>query len=306
MNINGKNALITGASRGIGRAIALELARQGANRLLLVARDRDQLQQVATEVKELGVEASILPLDLTDARSVHLAITQAWQTQGPIDLLVNCAGVAYQAPFLQSQLAQVQQEISTNYLGAYSITQVVARLMVDCHRGAIVNVGSLMGKVAAPTLTGYSASKFALLGFTQALRHELAPYNIQVMALLPTLTDTDMAEQINTFQGVAAISAEHVAKVLVQGLQQARSEIAVGWQGHLLLLGNRISPTLVQWIVHHASRHLILAEPSTRQAAWRNIIPHRLGQRLMQVRRSLLLWRRFRSRLSWRFASLKG
>ncbi|MBD2326144.1 SDR family NAD(P)-dependent oxidoreductase [Alkalinema sp. FACHB-956] len=302
MQINGKQALITGASRGIGRAIALEFAQQGASRLLLVARNGDRLQQVATEVRNLGAEASVLPLDLTDTLSVNQAITRAWQTQGPIDILVNCAGVAYQAPFLQSQLVNVQQEISTNYLGAYSITQVIARLMADRRSGAIVNVGSLMSKVAAPTLTGYSASKFALLGFTQALRHELAPYNIQVMALLPTLTDTDMAEQIHSFRGVTAISAQHVAKALVKGLQQARSELAVGWQGHLLILGNRISPTLVEWVVHQSSRHLIWA--STHADCWTQI-----AQRFVQQlpgRRSGVLLRRLRSRLSWRLAALKG
>ncbi|HEY9823703.1 MAG TPA: SDR family NAD(P)-dependent oxidoreductase, partial [Candidatus Sericytochromatia bacterium] len=94
MNIQGKTALITGASRGIGRAIAIELAQQGAKRLLLVARDRQRLAEVATQIEALGVEVVILALDLTQPVEVNIAIAKAWRDNGPIHLLVNCAGVA--------------------------------------------------------------------------------------------------------------------------------------------------------------------------------------------------------------------
>ena len=192
MNVQGKTALVTGASRGIGRAIALELARQGMKRLLLLARDRQRLEQVATEIEAIGAEAVTLAVDLTLPVEVNIAIANVWKLHGPIHLLVNCAGVAHQAPFLQSKLPQVQEEVSLNFMGMYSITHLVARRMASQQGGTIVNVSSLMGKVAAPTMSTYSATKFAILGFTQALRRELAPYNIKVIALLPTLTDTDM------------------------------------------------------------------------------------------------------------------
>jgi len=102
MNIRGKVALVTGASRGIGRAIALELAQQGIHRLILVARDRQKLREVAQEVEAMGVEATTLAIDLTQATEVNIAIAQLWRNYGPIHLLVNCAGVAYQSSFLQS------------------------------------------------------------------------------------------------------------------------------------------------------------------------------------------------------------
>src|SRR4028119_1680144 len=97
MDIQGKTALVTGASRGIGRAIAIQLAKQGAKRLLLVARDRQRLAEVATEIEALGSEAVILALDLTQLVEVNIAIAQAGRDRGPIDLLVNCAGVTHQA-----------------------------------------------------------------------------------------------------------------------------------------------------------------------------------------------------------------
>ena len=96
MNVHGKTALITGASRGIGRAIALELAQQGVKCLILVARDLERLNSVASEVESLGIKAVSLPLDLSQTIEVNIAIAQVWRDWGPIDILVNCAGVAHQ------------------------------------------------------------------------------------------------------------------------------------------------------------------------------------------------------------------
>lgn len=254
MNIKGQTALVTGASRGIGRAIALELAQQGVKRLLIVARDRQRLAEVAQEIEILGVEVVILPLDLTQLVQVNVAIAHAWKNYGPIHLLINCAGVAHQTPFLHSKLPQVQQEIAINLMGLYTITRLVARRMATQRQGTIVNVSSLMGKVAAPTMATYSATKFAILGFTQALRGELAPYNIRVMALLPSLTDTDMVRELDLFRWVMPMTPQEVAKALVAGLQKQSPEILVGWQSHLAVWCNRIAPWLMEKI-------LLLAAP---------------------------------------------
>jgi 3-oxoacyl-[acyl-carrier protein] reductase len=129
MDIQGKTALITGASRGIGRAIAIELAQNGAKRLLLVARNRHKLAQVAAQIEALGTEPVILPLDLTQPIEVNIAIAKAWRDNSPIHLLVNCAGVAHQASFLQSQLPKVSEEIAINFMGMYTMTRIVARRM---------------------------------------------------------------------------------------------------------------------------------------------------------------------------------
>ncbi|HEY9620376.1 MAG TPA: SDR family NAD(P)-dependent oxidoreductase [Crinalium sp.] len=249
MKIQGKTALITGASRGIGRAIALELAQQGMTRLILVGRDPQRLTEIVTDVEALGVEAIALPLDLTQPIEVSIAIAQAWRNYGPIHLLVNCAGVAHQAPFLQSRLPQVQQELSTNLVGMYTITRLIARRMAAQREGTIVNVSSLMGKIAAPTMATYSATKFAILGFTQALRGELAGHNVQVTALLPSLTDTDMVRDLQWFRWVQPMKAEDVAQALVLGLRRNSPEILVGWQSHLAVWGHRIAPWLMEKIL---------------------------------------------------------
>lgn len=253
MNLKGKTALVTGASRGIGRAIAIELARQGVRRLVLVARNADRLHDVATEVRAWGAEAIVLPLDLTQPIDVNVAVAHAWRNHGPFQLLINCAGVAYQAPFLQSRLPNVHAEIATNLIGLYTITRLIARRMAAHRQGHIVNVSSLMGKVAAPTMATYSATKFAILGFTQALRGELAPYNVQVSALLPSLTDTDMARDLRWFRWVTPMTPEQVAQALVRGLRWRSPEILVGWQTKLAVWCGQVAPMVLEKLVQWAA-----------------------------------------------------
>ncbi len=249
MNIKGKTALITGASRGIGKAIALELAQQGIGHLLLVAKDRQRLANVAAEIATMGVKVTTLSVDLTQSSSINIAIARAWRTHRPIHLLVNCAGVAHQAPFLETKLPKVEEEITINLLGMMTITRLLAKRMANQKEGTIVNVSSLMGKVAAPTMSTYSATKFAIIGFTQALRSELAGHNIKVVALLPTLTDTDMARNLRLFRWVMPMTPEKVARAMVAGLYKNSGEILVGWQSYLAVWCQRIFPQLLEKIL---------------------------------------------------------
>ncbi len=264
--IQGKTALITGASRGIGRAIALEFANQGAKRLILVARNRQRLADVATEVKALGTEVVLLALDLTQPVEVSIAIAQAWRDHGPVHILVNCAGVAHQSAFLQAQLPDVQEEIATNLLGMYTITRLIARRMVARRQGTIVNVSSLMGRLAAPTMATYSATKFAILGFTKALRGELANHRVEVVALLPSLTDTDMASNLQKFRWILPMTPQQVAIALLDGLERGSTEILVGWQSHLAVLCDRVAPWLMEKILWLAA-----PLPSARQRTYDRI-----------------------------------
>lgn len=253
MNIQDKTALITGASRGIGRAIALELAQQGIHHLLLVARDRQKLADVAAEITTMGVKVTTLSVDLTRTSAINIAIAQAWRTHRPIHLLINCAGVAHQAPFLETKLPKVEEEISLNLLGMMTITRILAKRMASQKEGTIVNVSSLMGKVPAPTMSTYSATKFAIVGFTQALRSELAGHNIKVVTLLPTLTDTDMTSNLKLFRWVMPMTPEKVAQALISGLYKNSNEILVGWQSYLAVWCQRIFPGLFQRILMFAA-----------------------------------------------------
>jgi 3-oxoacyl-[acyl-carrier protein] reductase len=251
MQLQHKTALVTGASRGIGRAIAIELAQSGIRRLIAVARNRDHLEDLAAEIHQINprIQVIVLPLDLTQPIEVNTAIATTWRDYGPIHLLVNCAGVASQKPFLQARFPDVYQEISLNLLGLYAVTRCVARRMVSQREGTIVNVSSLMGKVAAPTMATYSATKFAILGFSQALRSELAADNVQVVTFLPTLTDTDMVKDLQRFRWVRPVTPQRVAKTLLRGLRDGKTEILVGWQSHLAIYCQNLAPWLMDRIV---------------------------------------------------------
>ncbi|MEM9482999.1 MAG: SDR family NAD(P)-dependent oxidoreductase [Cyanobacteria bacterium P01_F01_bin.116] len=249
MDMQGKTALVTGASRGIGRAIAIELAKQGASYILLIARNLQKLKEVATEIRSYGAQAIPLSVDLTEPTSVNIVVAQAWKDYGPFDLLVNCAGIAHQSNFLKTNLGQAHAELSTNLLGLYTVTWLVGRRMASRRQGTIVNVSSLMGKVAAPTMATYSATKFAIVGFTQALRHELAPHGVRVATLLPSLTDTDMVREFNLFRWVLPLSTDQVAQGLITGLKSRNSEIAIGWQSHMALWFHRFLPQAMDTLI---------------------------------------------------------
>ena len=249
MNLKTKTALVTGASRGIGKAIALQLAQRGVKRLVLVSRNRQKLAEVAAEIESLEVEVITLAVDLTQSVATTIAIAKAWRNYGPIDILVNCAGVAHQAPFLESELPKMQEEISLNLMGMFTIVRLIAKRMAARKEGVIVNVSSLMGKVAAPTMSTYSATKFAIVGFSQALRVELAPHNIKVIALLPSLTKTDMIANLKLFRWVIPMTPESVARSLIVGLSRDSPEILVGWQSHLAVWCQRIFPWLWEKIL---------------------------------------------------------
>lgn len=249
MDLKGKTALITGASRGIGKAIAIELARQGIAKLLLVARNRQKLAEVAADIAKLGVEVVTLAIDLTQPKAINIAIAQAWRNHGAVDILINCAGVVHQTPFLKSQISKVEEEISLNFLGMVTIVRLIAKRMANRKQGVIVNVSSLMGKVAAPTMATYSATKFAIVGFTQALRLELAPHNIRVMTLLPSLTKTDMMRDLKLFRWVIPTTPETVARSLIAGIKKDEPEILVGWQSHLAVWCQKICPWLLNKIL---------------------------------------------------------
>ena len=134
-----------------------------------------------------------------------------------------------------------------------TITRLMAKRMASQKEGTIVNVSSLMGKVAAPTMSTYSATKFAILGFTQALRSELADHNIKVVALLPTLTDTDMARRLKLFRWIVPMTPEKVAQRLVSGLYKNSGEILVGWQSYLAVWFQGIFPGLMRKILMFAA-----------------------------------------------------
>jgi short-subunit dehydrogenase len=186
MTLRGKSIVITGASSGIGRATALEMARRGAN-VVLAARRADRLEQVAAECRAFGVETRIIVTDVTKEADCRRLI----ETAGDVDVLVNNAGFAIFSTVVDADPGDVRGMIETNYLGAFHCTRAVLPQMLARRSGTIVNVSSITGLMGFSRMSAYCASKFALTGFTEALRAEVIGKGVQVALVCPGTTDTE-------------------------------------------------------------------------------------------------------------------
>lgn len=191
-SIAGKNALVTGAGKGIGRAVAVALAQEGVN-VALLARTETQLQDVAKELEALGVKAVVLAADIADRAAVEAAVAQATEALGSIDILINNAGIGTFAKLVDMEPAEWEHIIQVNLMGTYYATRAVLPGMIAREAGDIINVASTAGQRGAATTSAYSASKFAVLGLTESLMQEVRKHNIRVSALTPSTVATELA-----------------------------------------------------------------------------------------------------------------
>ncbi|HVE66356.1 MAG TPA: SDR family NAD(P)-dependent oxidoreductase [Thermoanaerobaculia bacterium] len=193
MNFRDRTVLVTGASRGIGRSIALRFAEEGA-RLGLVARSEAELLATANLVEQAGARAVAIPTDIRDGAGAAAAAEKVEAELGPIDVLVNNAGVFLWRPFLQLSPEEWDLVIATNLTGAANFCRAVLPGMVARRRGRIVNVSSIHGMRGEANLAAHSAAKFGLIGLTQSLAREFRGDNIAVNAVCPGTVENRMEE----------------------------------------------------------------------------------------------------------------
>jgi 3-oxoacyl-[acyl-carrier protein] reductase len=193
--MEGRVALVTGASRGIGRAVAIALAARGAT--VVVAARGDHAAGTASEIGGRGGHAEAVALDVTDDAAVHALVAEIVSKHGRIDILVNNAGITRDQLMLRMKREDWDAVIATNLTAAYGCAQAVLKPMVKQRSGRIVNLTSVVGQSGNAGQANYAASKAGLIGFTKALALEVASRNITVNAVAPGLIDTDMTRAIS-------------------------------------------------------------------------------------------------------------
>ncbi|KAB7709152.1 3-ketoacyl-ACP reductase [Bacillus aerolatus] len=219
-SLSGKTAIITGAGRGIGRAIAIALAAEGVH-VGLIARSEEHLQAVAKEVEAQGVNASFAAADVSNLDDVNQAVDSLTSDLGKVDILINNAGIAKFGGFLELEPDEWKKIIDVNLMGVYHITRAVLPGMIEQKSGDIINISSTAGQKGAPATSAYSASKFGVLGLTESLALEVRKHNIRVSALTPSTVATDLAFENNLTDGNPdkVMQAEDLAEFIVAQLK---------------------------------------------------------------------------------------
>lgn len=197
MSLKGKVAIVTGGSRGIGRAIALRLAREGTNIAFTFNRSIDQAKELESELGRMDVRVIAVQADANDYEEAQKVGSQVDEAFGKIDILVNNAGITRDKALMTMSPKDWEEVINTNLNGVFNYTKAVIVKMLKQRSGNIVNIASYSGVSGLARQTNYSASKAGIIGFTKALAKEVVAYNIRVNAIAPGFVDTEMIEKLS-------------------------------------------------------------------------------------------------------------
>ena len=214
--LQGRVALVTGGSRGIGRAVCVRLAQEGARVFVNYARGADAAQETVKLCQEAGAEAEALGFDVADSAAVDQAMDQIKSKAGKLDILVNNAGIAHDGLLLRMKDEEWQQVIGTNLSGAFYCARAASKLMIKDRYGRIVNVSSVVGEMGNAGQVPYVSSKAGLIGMTKAIARELASRGITTNAVAPGFIETDMTNNLDE-----ALKAEHFKTIPLSRYGQA-------------------------------------------------------------------------------------
>jgi 3-oxoacyl-[acyl-carrier protein] reductase len=221
MSLKGSVAIVTGGSRGIGRAIALELAREGAKVAFTYLKSEDAAAQLLEEIKRIGAEAKAIRANASDFDDAKRTISDTVKDLGSIDILVNNAGVIKDKALMLMDPSEWREVIETNLTGYFNMARAAIVTMMKQKRGKIINISSVAGVVGTPRQVNYSSAKAGIIGLTKSLAKEVGPYNIRVNAVAPGYIETDMTKDLKDKGSLVQRipcgrlgSAEEVAKVV--------------------------------------------------------------------------------------------
>jgi short-subunit dehydrogenase len=268
--LDGLRVLVTGASQGIGRALVLEAASRGCH-VLAAARSQELLDQLATEAGGISSFVRTVAADVTAPEGRAAMVEAATKHFGGLDVLVNNAGIGATGHFMDSEPDVLRRIFETNFFGLTETTRAFLPLLKQGVTPAIVNISSVVGKRALPARALYSASKFAVMGFSEAIRAELAKDGIDVLVVSPGLTQTNfsknMLEQKAKMQldHLRGMTSEQVAAATVNAIERGKIDVTLTFKGKLLVLVNRFAPWIVDFFAKKKVRELFADEIAERK-----------------------------------------
>jgi short-subunit dehydrogenase len=269
-SIAGSRLLITGASQGIGKALAEAAVRRGG-KVLAAARSESLLRELADQVRAQGGTLETVPADVTSPDDRRRMVAAAQEKLGSLDILINNAGIGATGHFAEVSPERLRKIMEVNFFGLTETTRAFLPLLKEGTRPAIVNISSVAGKRGIPARSEYSASKFAVQGFSEALRAELSKDGIDVLVICPGLTQTNFSQNMieqkarMPMDHMRGMTPEQVALATLRAVERGKNEICLTFKGKLMVLVSRFFPRLADRIAARKVRSLFREEIEARR-----------------------------------------
>lgn len=245
---DGKVAIVTGASSGIGKAIAMRLAEQGST-VVLAARRVEQLETLAEEIRSTGYQALVVPTDVTSQSQVQALIKQTIDQCKRLDILVASSGQYIRSPVIDVTISDLERSLAVNFYGAVRCILEALPIFLDQHDGHIAVINTLDSQTPIPRDCPYISAKFALRGFCEVLRQELFGTGVFVSSIYPGRIDTPMIENLKVPSNSAKIPPDEVAKATIKALRNHKYQVIVPNQAKLLYYAYFFTPRLAEYFI---------------------------------------------------------
>lgn len=259
MDFKDRVVLITGVSSGIGRQLAIDLAARGAT-VIGCGRSEERLQETLLEMRRTSPSSTVHLCDVGDSKQVKEMIQKVLSEHGRIDILINNAGFGLYQSFIDSPLDSIEAMLRTNFLGAVYCTKEVLPSMIQRRSGHIVNISSVAGKIGTPYMASYCATKFALIGLTESLYHELKPLGIHVSVVCPGPVRTKMRLLLDQLAAgvwipeLLILKPEEVCHAVMRSIQKKKFQVVIPLWLALACFFKGLMPNIFQLVSYHALR----------------------------------------------------
>jgi len=271
-NLAGKRIIITGASSGIGRGIA-EIAAARGVKLVINGRSKDRLEETAAEVRKAGAQVVLHVGDITDPAERERLVSLAEQSYGGLDVLINNAGIGATGHFQDAKADRLRTIMEVNFFAPCELTRLAIPLLKHGDDPAIVFVNSVAGRRAIPSRSEYSASKFALMGFSEALRAEMSKDNVEVHVVNPGLTESSFEANMlenkarHSLHAQRSMTAREAGELILGAVEARRDEATFTLKAKMLIWANRFAPRFVNYKMSKFVRNLYKNDGAAKSAA---------------------------------------